>query len=72
MKAIVHIDGGVVQQVLVDNDKMDVIVIDRDIEGCENVKSYIFDGGERVECRVVDIAEINKEHVDTIYKQVCS
>lgn len=69
MKAVIIIENRVVQEVLTDNEKMEVVVVDRDTEGLdceiiqeiENDEVYIYEE--------IQESEQNENRVNRIFKE---
>lgn len=68
MKAVIHIRGGAVQGIYVDDKELNVIVMDHDCEsGDDHVQEFLDDDGEFYQAVPINEVIIDKKHVDNIF-----
>jgi hypothetical protein len=68
MKAVIHISGGAVQGIYVDNKKLNVIVMDHDCEyGDDHVQEFLDDEGDYYQAVPINDVVVDKKHVDSIF-----
>ena len=68
MKAVVFIEGGVVQEVLSD-EGMEILIVDRDTEGVETNELYKITGDDAYVYSTRG-SSVNKEKIEEIYKEL--
>lgn len=67
MRAIIFIEGGVVQEVMSD-EGMEILIVDRDTEGVELDELYKI-AGQDAYVYSARGSSVNKERIDELYKE---
>jgi hypothetical protein len=70
MKVVVVVQGGIVQEVITDEELVDVVIVDRDTDGLSEDEVKVVDGKESYVYGGLQRAETNPEKVEEIFKEV--
>ena len=69
-KVFVYVEGGIIQTILADQ-PIDILVLDGDVEGMDEHKTYTEPDGTKFDAREAsDGARVNKKAVEHYFKQV--